>query len=230
MPVPSKIPFVHRLPGAVPRRGLTLILPALLLAAAAVIAHGDALPMAPSDQQMVALVTGSTSGLGEAVARQLASRGAHVIVHGRNVERGEALVAEIESEGIGSASFHAADFASLDDVRALAATVRREYDRLDLLVNNAGLSVRGTEVPQFTDDGYELLLQVNYLSHFLLTLELLPLLESSAPARIIHVASGAQAPLDFDDPHMRSNFSSGRAYGQSKLAQVTFSNALAKRI
>jgi NAD(P)-dependent dehydrogenase (short-subunit alcohol dehydrogenase family) len=191
--------------------------------------HGERLPMAPEEGQMVALITGSTSGLGEAVARELAERGVHVILHGRSIERGEALLAEIEAAG-GSARFYPADFALMSNVQQFAEQIKRDYDRLDLLVNNAGLSARGTEEAQITEDGNELLLQVNYLSHFLLTHELLPLLAASAPARIIHTASAAQAPMDFDDPNMDNNYSSGRAYGQSKLAQITYSNALAKRI
>ena len=191
--------------------------------------HGERLPMAPEEGQMVALVTGSTSGLGKEVARQLAAHGVHVIVHGRNIERGELLVEEIEEAG-GSARFYPADFALMANVQELANRIKEDYDRLDLLLNNAGLSARGTEEAQITDDGNELLLQVNYLSHFLLTHELLPMLQASAPARIIHTASGAQAPLDFDDPNMENNYTSGRAYGQSKLAQITYSNALARRI
>ncbi len=96
-------------------------------------------PARPSPDQQVVLVTGSTSGLGREVARRLASRGAHVIVHGRNRERGTALVAEIEREGKGSARFYAADFASFDQVRDFGETILHDYDRLDVLVNNAGV-------------------------------------------------------------------------------------------
>src|SRR5690606_38585021 len=91
-----------------------------------------------SDPQVV-LVTGSTDGLGREVARRIAALGHHVIVHGRNRERGEALVGEIEAAGQGSARFYAADFASVAEVRGLAEAILRDYGRLDVLVNNAGI-------------------------------------------------------------------------------------------
>lgn len=177
---------------------------------------------------MVALVTGSTSGLGREVALRLAARGMHVIVHGRDRERGEAVVKEIEQQG-GAARFYSADFARLADVRELARAIKRDYDRLDLLVNNAGIALIG-KPRQVSADGYELHFQVNYLAHFLLTDLLLPLLKKSAPARIINVASGGQAPIDFDDPQIEKNYSAWRAYGQSKLAQITFTKTLAERL
>jgi NAD(P)-dependent dehydrogenase (short-subunit alcohol dehydrogenase family) len=180
-------------------------------------------------EREVVLITGSTSGLGETVARRMAARGAHVIIHGRSEERGLALVREIQAEGVGSASFHAADLASLDDVRALARTILAEYDRLDVLVNNAGIgSARdGREV---SHDGYELRLHVNYLSHFLLTHELLPLIVRSAPARIVNVASGSQSPIDFDDIMLEQPGAISRAYGQSKLAQILHAFDLAREL
>jgi NAD(P)-dependent dehydrogenase (short-subunit alcohol dehydrogenase family) len=184
-------------------------------------------PVALDGQQLVALITGSTSGLGREVALRLAAGGAHVIVHGRDAERGAEVVREIEQRG-GSARFYRADFADLANVRAFGESVRRDYERLDLLVNNAGIS--GPTEHTLSADGYELAFQVNHLSHFLLTAMLLPLLEAGAPARIVNVASGAQQPIDFDDPHIEREYSSGRAYGQSKLAQISFTKALAERL
>ena len=182
----------------------------------------------PEPEQRVVLVTGSTSGLGREVAYRLAADGAFVIVHGRDVARGEAVMRRINEDMPGAARFIRADFVSLDNVRTLAATVLEDYERLDLLVNNAGIA--GPQTRQLSEDGYELTFQVNYLSHFLLTDELLPLLEQSAPARIINVASGAQRPIDFDDPHIKQDYESWRAYGQSKLAQITYTKTLAKRL
>ena len=176
----------------------------------------------------MALVTGSTGGLGREVARRLAAQGTHVIVHGRNVARGEALVAEIEAQGRGSARFIPADLASFAEVRALAETVLADYDRLDLLVNNAGIWLGGER--QVSEDGHELHFQVNYLSGFLLTRRLLPLLQESAPARIIQVASIAQAPIDFDDVMLERAYDPSRAYAQSKLAQVMFTEDLAEEL
>jgi NAD(P)-dependent dehydrogenase (short-subunit alcohol dehydrogenase family) len=179
-------------------------------------------------QGQVVLVTGSTDGLGAEVARRLAARGAHVIVHGRSAERGMAVVAGIERDG-GRASFHAADFASLDAVRALADTVLHAYPRLDALVNNAGIWLaRGDR--QLSADGHELHFAVNYLAGYLLTHLLLPRLRESAPARIVNVASAAQAPIDFDDVMLERGYGGSRAYAQSKLAQVTFTVDLAREL
>jgi NAD(P)-dependent dehydrogenase (short-subunit alcohol dehydrogenase family) len=184
-------------------------------------------PVAPEGQPLVALVTGSTSGLGREVALRLGEAGAHVIVHGRDRARGEEVAREIERRG-GSARFIRADFIDLDNVRDLAATVLGQYQRLDLLLNNAGIG--GPPERQESADGYELTFQVNYLSHFLLTDTLMPLLEAGAPARIINVASAAQHPIDFDDPQIEKNYESWRAYGQSKLAQISYTKALAERL
>lgn len=177
-----------------------------------------------------ALVTGSTDGLGRAVAIELGALGADVIVHGRNVERGEATVADIEQGGRGSAVFYRADLASLDDVRRLADTIMQRHDRLDLLINNAGIWTDGNDVRRTSADGHELVFAVNYLSGFLLTHRLLPLIRQSAPARIVNVASLAQQPIDFDDVMLTRNYSASRAYAQSKLAQIMFTFDLAREL
>ncbi len=189
----------------------------------------DSRPVAPDLDSQVILITGSTGGLGREVALELAGRGAHIIVHGRNEERGMEVVEEIRSEGIGSATFHPADLASFEEVRAFGETILREYDRLDVLVNNAGIWLDAEE-RVLSEDGHELHFQVNYLSTFLLTRMLLPLLEASAPARIVNVASVAQTPLDFDDLSMEAGYSDSRAYAQSKLAQVLFTYDLAEEL
>jgi NAD(P)-dependent dehydrogenase (short-subunit alcohol dehydrogenase family) len=176
----------------------------------------------------VVFVTGSTGGLGREVARRLAAGGDHVIVHGRSAERGMELVAEIEAEGRGSARLYLADLGSFDEVRALARAIQRDYDQLDVLVNNAGIWLEGPR--QLSADGNELHFQVNYLSGFLLTRELLPLLRRSAPARIVHVSSVAQQPIDFDNVMLEGGYSDGRAYAQSKLAQIMFTIDLAEEL
>jgi len=179
----------------------------------------------------VVLVTGSTSGLGREVALALAASGAHVIVHGRDRERGAEVVDAIARDGRGSARFFEADFASLEEVRALGRQILEEYDRLDLLVNNAGLGRGEPGSPRrLSADGHELLFQVNYLSGFLLTHMLLPLLTKSAPNRIINVASGAQTPIDFDNVMLDREYDGSRAYGQSKLAQILFTVELAEHL
>lgn len=181
------------------------------------------------DERQVILVTGSTDGLGAEVARRLASGGAHVIVHGRNRERGEALVAEIEAAGIGSAAFYAADLADLAAVRQFADTILRDYERLDVLVNNAGIWLADGE-RRVSADGHELHFAVNYLAGFVLTRRLLPLLGKGGAARVVNVASSAQQPMDFEDVMLEGSYSPGRAYAQSKLAQVTFTVDLAEEL
>jgi len=170
-----------------------------------------------------ALVTGATDGLGRSVALALAGRGATVLVHGRDAERGEQVVAEIrervESDRV---ELHLADFASLDEVRGLAEAVEASANELHVLINNAGI---GTGLPDSRErqeslDGHELRFAVNYLAGFLLTERLLPLLRRSAPARIVNVASLGQHPIDFDDPMITRGYSGARAYSQSKLAQI----------
>lgn len=179
----------------------------------------------------VILVTGSTDGLGRALALRLASTGAHLVIHGRNEERGREVVQAIRDEGTGSARFYAADFTSLDQVRSLADTILRNYDRLDVLVNNAGV---GPGAPGhervLTEDGNELRFQVNYLAGYLLTRLLLPLMEEGAPARVVNVTSRAQQPLDFDDLRLDEGYSGGLAYGRSKLAQILFTVDLAEEL
>ena len=170
-----------------------------------------------------ALVTGATDGLGRSVAIELAERGATVLVHGRDPERGERTVAEIrERTGSDRVELHLADFASLDEVRGLAEAVEASANELHVLINNAGI---GTGLPESRErqeslDGHELRFAVNYLAGFLLTERLLPSLRSSAPARLVNVASLGQHPIDFDDPMITRGYSGARAYSQSKLAQI----------
>jgi NAD(P)-dependent dehydrogenase (short-subunit alcohol dehydrogenase family) len=173
------------------------------------------------------LITGATDGLGRGVARDLHARGARVLLHGRSREKLDAL-----SEELGGAPTFQADFASLEEVRGLAAEVEESTDELHVLINNAGI---GSGLPdgrtrQESRDGFELRFAVNHLAGFLLTLRLLPLLRRSKPARIVFVASLGQAPIDFDDPQIERGYSGGRAYGQSKLAQITTGFELAQRL
>ena len=185
--------------------------------------------MRPLDEQVI-LVTGATDGLGRGVAQRLAEGGATVLVHGRDDERGAATIREIvDATGNDRVEWHRADLASLADVRALAKQVTADHDRLDALVNNAGI---GTSLPgdgerMESDDGYELRFQVNYLASYLLTRLLLPVIERSAPARIVNVSSAGQAPIDFDDVMLERRYDGITAYCQSKLAQILFTIDLA---
>lgn len=177
-----------------------------------------------------ALVTGSTSGLGSEVAMRLGALGATVIVHGRSEERGIEVVDAINAAGPGTAVFYQADLGSLSEVKALADRVKDQHGRLDLLINNAGIGGASNDPRRTSADGHELVFAVNYLSHFLLTRELLPLLEASAPARIVNVASIGQRPLDFNDIMMTENYNQLSAYSQSKLAQIMFTITLAEQL
>jgi NAD(P)-dependent dehydrogenase (short-subunit alcohol dehydrogenase family) len=180
-----------------------------------------------------AVVTGSTDGLGKAVALQLAALGVRVIVHGRNRERGEAVVAEINQLKGGGAKFYAADFASMEQVRSFSDSLLQDCPRIDLLINNAGIGSAnsgGGRDRQLSADGFELRMAVNYLSGFLLTRRLLPRLITSAPARIVNVASLAQRPIDFDNVMLERDYDGSRAYGQSKLAQIMFTQDLAQEL
>lgn len=172
-----------------------------------------------------ALITGSTDGVGRLVATRLGEAGARVLVHGRDLERGQNVVADSG----GDAAFLAADLASLAEVRRLAADVRRTETRLDILINNAGIGTAPNE-RLLSADGHELRFAVNYLAGFLLTHRLLPLLRASAPARIVNVSSGGQQALDFDDIMLTRGFSGSRAYRQSKLAQIMFTIDLADEL
>jgi NAD(P)-dependent dehydrogenase (short-subunit alcohol dehydrogenase family) len=204
---------------------------AMILAAATALTGAAANAEAQAmDDRPVILITGSTDGLGREVARRLAADGAHIIVHGRNRERGLALVQEIEKEGQGSAAFYAADFASLDEVRQFGEAILNDYPRLDILINNAGIWASGNNERQLSADGHELQFAVNYLSGYLLTRMLLPLLQKSAPSRIINVASGAQTPIDFDDVMLEHGYTGSRGYAQSKLAQIMFTFDLAREL
>lgn len=184
--------------------------------------------MGASEDQRIVLITGSTDGLGREVARRLGGGGAHVIVHGRNAERGRAAVEEIVAAG-GSGAFFPADLSSLADVRALADTLRRHYARIDVLVNNAGIW-RPSGARALSADGHELHFAVNYLAGYLLTHELLPLIRAGRSPRIVNVASGAQAPIDFADVMLEGTYSGSRAYAQSKLAQIMFTVDLAEQL
>ena len=174
------------------------------------------------------LVTGATDGLGRRVAQVLVVKGAAVLLHGRNPERLEATLEELRSQTSSEkANSYLADLSSLAAVRDLVERIFSEHGRLDVLVNNAGIISRERRE---SEDGYELTFAVNYLSHFLLTRLLLPLLKDSAPARIINVASAAQSPLDFSNLMLEQGYDAMKAYSQSKLAQVMFTFELAEHL
>ncbi len=176
------------------------------------------------------LITGGTSGIGKATAVAMAAMGADVVVTGRDPERGGRAVEEIRAESTGgSVELMLADLAVQAEVRRLADEFRERHDRLDVLVNNAGLVQSGrTETP----DGMETTLAVNHLAPFLLTNLLLALLKKSAPRRVVTVSSEAQrwGNIDFDDLQSRSKYRGFPVYGMTKLANIMFTYELAERL
>ena len=179
------------------------------------------------------LITGSTDGVGKLVAQRLAQAGAHVLLHGRSRDKGQRVLAEIRAAtGSERLEFHLADLASLSEVRGLADMVSVRHERLDLLINNAGIGFgpRGAPRREASRDGHELRFAVNYLSGFFLTHLLLPTLRRSAPARIVNVSSAGQHPIDFEDVMVTRGYEGTRAYRQSKLAQIMFTIDLAEQL
>jgi NAD(P)-dependent dehydrogenase (short-subunit alcohol dehydrogenase family) len=190
--------------------------------------------MAPHDLSgRTVLVTGATDGLGRTVAADASRAGATVLVHGRSDERIAAVVAELrEIAGEDRVRSYRADLASLAEVEALAADVLAREERLDVLVNNAGVGGRvpGDGRRMESSDSFELRFAVNYLAGFLLTRRLLDLLRTSAPARVVNVSSAGQMPIDFYDVMLEREYEPMRAYCQSKLAQILFTFDLAEQL
>jgi retinol dehydrogenase-14 len=178
----------------------------------------------------VVLITGGTGGIGKATAIGLATIGARVGITGRDLARAEQAAADIRSaSGNLAVDPFAADMSSQTEVRRLAAAVLSAYPRLHVLVNNVG----GFWAHRHsTADGMEHTFALNHLAPFLLTDLLLERLKASAPARVITVSSGAQVAgrIDFDDLQGTRNYSGQRAYSQSKLANIMFTNELARRV
>ena len=180
------------------------------------------------------LITGATDGLGRALAQHLAGRpdagpAPTFLLHGRDQTKLDAVTASLP--GVDVRTFRA-DFADLTEVRGFAAAVNDQVDRLDVLINNAGI---GSGEPDGRDrrisrNGYELRFAVNYLAGYALTHRLLDLLKRSAPSRIVNVSSAGQAPIDFDDPMITRGYSGDRAYCQSKLAQIMHAFDLADEL
>lgn len=181
-------------------------------------------------QGKICVLTGGTSGIGKAAALGLARMGATVVIVGRNHEKGEAVLAEIQAvSGNDALSFLEADLSSQASIRQLAAEIKERHPHLDVLINNAGVFMLKR---QLTVDGLEMTFAVNHLAPFLLTNLLLDQLKASAPARIIHVDSNAheKATIRMDDLQGEKRYGFWHAYGQSKLAMMLCSYELARRL
>jgi len=176
------------------------------------------------------LVTGANSGIGKEISRELASRGARVLMVARSAERGEQARDEVAaSTGNDDVELLLCDLSSQREVRRLAHEVLASEENLHVLVNNAGLILGRRSL---TEDGIETTFAVNHLAPFLLTQTLVDKLSASAPARVVTVASDAHrgSRIDFEDPSGELKFSSMGAYGQSKLANILFTTELARRL
>ncbi|MFO7617254.1 MAG: SDR family oxidoreductase [Bacteroidales bacterium] len=178
----------------------------------------------------IVLITGANSGIGKATAEELALRGARVVMMSRNLERGEEARKELVTRtGREEIDLMQCDLASLSDIRRFSAQFHEKYDRLDVLVNNAGIYTRERMV---TADGFEYQIGVNHLGHFLLTSLLFDLLKESGQARIINVSSAAHlaGKIHFGDLHLEKSYNSWRSYAQSKLANVLFTYELSRQL
>jgi NAD(P)-dependent dehydrogenase (short-subunit alcohol dehydrogenase family) len=174
----------------------------------------------------ICLVTGATAGVGFETALGLARQGATVVVAGRRIERCRATVDQISRQtGNPNVDLIVADLSIQAEVRRLAAEFERRYSRLHVLVNNAGgLFLNG----QVSADGIEMTLALNHLNYYLLTRLLCPLLEASAPARIVNVSSVAHQGARINFPTL--HFGGWKGYKRSKLANLLFTNELARRL
>jgi NAD(P)-dependent dehydrogenase (short-subunit alcohol dehydrogenase family) len=173
-----------------------------------------------------ALVTGASAGIGAETVRALAAHGAHVVAAARDTAKAEAALAGMP----GAIEIGTLDLASLASVRSFAAWFTEKHDRLQLLVNNAGIMATPFD---HTADGFELQFGTNHLGHFLLTTLLLPVLRASAPARIVNLTSAGHRASDvvFDDVNFEHRpYNKWDAYGQSKTANILFTVELERRL
>ncbi len=181
-------------------------------------------------REQVALVTGSTDGIGYETARRLAERGWRVFVHGRSADRCRRAAKQIAtSTGNPSVEWAQGDFSSLEEVRRLARDLLARLDHLDVLLNNAGIYMNERRL---SVDGYEMTFAVNHLAPFLLTVLLCDLVRKSAPARVITVSSAVHlgATLDFGNLQGERKFSGYAAYSLSKLGNILVARELAERL
>src|SRR5919201_1726555 len=184
----------------------------------------------PDQQGRTAIVTGANSGLGFVTARELARAGAQVVLACRNLEKGNAAANQIRAAWPGAVlQLEELDLGSLDSIRAFADRFESSHDRLDLLINNAGLMATRRRV---TADGFETQIGTNHLGHFALTGRLISKLEGRDDARVVTVSSGAHrmGRINFDDLQGERRYFRWRAYGQSKLANLLFAFELDRHL
>lgn len=180
-------------------------------------------------QGKTVLVTGSTDGIGKQTALELAQMGANVWVHGRDAARAKATAEEIQKATGAEVNFVVADYASLNQVKQMAADILNAIESLDVLINNAGVYMLDRKM---TEDGFEMSWQVNHLAPYLLTVSLLDKLKNSAPARIVNVASTAHtgARLDYENLQGEKEFKPYRVYCLGKLGNMFSTFHLAEKL
>lgn len=182
------------------------------------------------NEKNVVLITGGNAGMGKATATELAGLGYLVVVLSRSKEKGRVAVEEIKKEsGSDAVDLMICDLASMASIRHFVSEFKEKYNKLNVLINNAGVIVPKRHE---TSDGFELQFGVNHLGHFLLTNLLLDTIKSSSPARIINLSSGAHksGKIYFEDLNLKKNYNVVKAYAQSKLANVLFTYELADRL
>jgi NAD(P)-dependent dehydrogenase (short-subunit alcohol dehydrogenase family) len=181
-------------------------------------------------QSKVVVVTGATDGIGRETTRELALRGAHLTLIGRNAAKGDTVVRILRGQtGNEQIHFIQADLSSRRGVLHAAGLLRERFNAIDVLVNNAGALF---QTRQLSADGIEMTLALNHLAYFLMTSELLDLLVAADQGRVVNVASAAhlRAALDLDDLQMEKAYSGWSAYARSKLANIYFTYELARRL
>ena len=187
--------------------------------------------MTASVQGKTVLITGANSGIGKETAVALVRAGATVVITSRDSQKGEQAAADIRQRSGADVTLMPLNLASFTSIRALADGFLQRYEKLHLLINNAGLVLSERSE---TEQGFETTFGVNHLGHFLLTQLLLDRIKGSAPARIVNVSSGAHrrvgSGLDFDDLQSAKGYSAFRVYGRSKLANIYFTRELARRL
>jgi NAD(P)-dependent dehydrogenase (short-subunit alcohol dehydrogenase family) len=185
----------------------------------------------PDQKGKIAIITGATSGLGKEAARVLGIKNATVIMAVRNLQKGEGVVSEITAQHPG-ADVHVRelDLGSLSSVRSFAHSFQKDFKRLDILINNAGVMMCPFST---TEDGFEIQMGTNHLGHFALTGHLMPLLKSTPQSRVVATSSAAHkmGGIDFDDINWKSRkYNTRKAYGDSKLANIYFMYELVRKL
>lgn len=184
----------------------------------------------PDQTGRIAIVTGANSGLGYENSRALATAGAQVVMGVRNREKGETArqsIMEITPDA--TVEVRELDLADLDSIASFARSIDKDFGKVDILINNAGVMA----IPESkTADGFEMQFGTNHLGHYALTARLLPLLVNTHGSRVVTVTSTARhfgRPVDPDNPHLEGNYDKWRAYGQSKLANLHFAVGLERK-